>query len=207
MRTAIGSIYRNLRFMTYLIRRSRSRFHRPGEPRHDRTRDNKSKQAHQQPPPIPPCDEINAVRVIIVRSKRLPRNQSAGRSDEKHLRTVHQRPAKNITPSKTPVTKANLESKFHLSFFSVPRAFPCLPWRPNARHSNGRSRGRRSTAPASRDVCPNGVCPTRCRGLRRQCRHHHRPADQPHHCQAKPDALAGLACLELARLPLQPLVG
>src|ERR1035441_9301808 len=48
---------------------------------------------------------------MLVRSKRLPKNQSAGCSDEKPLRTVHHRPPKNIAPSKAPVTSASTRLK------------------------------------------------------------------------------------------------
>ena len=46
-----------------------------------------------------------------IRSNMLPRNQSAGDLEKTPLRTVHQRPPKNIAPSKRPATKANTKIK------------------------------------------------------------------------------------------------
>src|ERR1700722_4937654 len=56
-----------------------------------------------------------------VRSNTLPKNQSPGCLDEKPLRTVHQRPPKNIAPSKMPVTRASarLKASFIVILLSV----------------------------------------------------------------------------------------
>ena len=74
-------------------------------------RDEKSEQASQQPAPIAMRDEIESgQRQRSVRSRRLPKNQTAGCWDETPLRTVHQSPPKKIVPSTTPAEQRQNES-------------------------------------------------------------------------------------------------
>ena len=90
-----------------------------------------------------------------VRSSRLPKNHSAGCVDAIPLRTVHQSPPKKMAPSDS---SRQPSQRQHQRFIHRcppgPPASPCLPWPPNATHSNSRSRARPSTAPASRTVLP-----------------------------------------------------
>ena len=76
---------------------------------------------------------------MLVRSNRLPKNQSAGRLDETPLAN---RPPK---AAKEHHTKQNArhqrQHQINVSFIIYPPvlpASPCLPWPPNARHSNSR---------------------------------------------------------------------
>ena len=106
---------------------------------------------------------------MLIRSSRLPRNQSAGCLDETPLRTVHQRPPKKIAPSKTPATNASTRVRvsFIVILLFVPH-LPCLPWRPNARHSNSRSiKPGHQQRQRPGMACPDSVCPTRYRAPRR----------------------------------------
>jgi hypothetical protein len=138
---------------------------------------------------------------MLVRSSRLPRNQSAGRFDERPLRTVHQRPPKKNTPSKTPALPAEHQNHSFIHRHPPVRpAWPCLPWPPNARHSNSRSRGRQPAAPASRNGFPDSAVQPETKRRAEQRRNRDRPADQPHHAQAEPDRACDIAPrLELAR--------
>ena len=95
---------------------------------------------------------------MLIRSSRLPKNQSAGRLDETPLRTVHQRPPKKIAPSNTPATNASTRRQSFIHRYPpVPPALPCLPWRPNATHSNSRSTSP-ATSSASVQECLPGWC-------------------------------------------------
>src|SRR5664280_1973553 len=61
---------------------------------------------------------------MLIRSSRLPKNQSAGCLDETPLRTVHQRPPKKIAPSKRPATNASarVSNSFIVILLFVPHA-------------------------------------------------------------------------------------
>src|SRR5665811_2522485 len=48
---------------------------------------------------------------MLIRSSRLPKNQSAGCLDEAPLRTVNQRPPKKIAPSNIPAANASARDK------------------------------------------------------------------------------------------------
>src|SRR5664280_62272 len=137
---------------------------------------------------------------MVVRSKRLPRNHSAGCSDEKPLRTVHHRPPKNIAPSKAPVTRATTRLKpsfiiilllirAHFLVFLI-HPMPCI------QTSNGQADDQQHQRPGM--VSRMAIVQPDTKRRAEQRRNHHRPADQPHHAQTKPDALVGLACPELA---------
>src|ERR1035438_673162 len=136
---------------------------------------------------------------MLVRSNRLPKNQSAGWLEEKPLRTVHHRPPKNIAPSKTPITRASARLKIsfivillllaHLLVFFV---HP-VPGIQTADYQAGDQQRQRPGMPSWMVM----VQPDAKRRAE-QRRNHHGPADQPHHPQAKPDALVRLPRPELA---------
>src|ERR1039458_1253475 len=128
-----------------------------------------------------------------VRSNRLPRNQSAGCVDEEILRIVHQRPPKNIAPSKTPVTKASarLTVSFvtiliYLSHLLVFLVYPVPGIQTADCQADNQQHQRPGMFPWMTIVQPD----TERRAGER--RNHHRPANKPHHAQAKPDALRGV---------------
>src|SRR5664280_3253551 len=65
---------------------------------------------------------------MLIRSSRLPKNQSAGCLDETPLRTVHQRPPKKIAPSKRPATNASarVSNSFIVILLFVPHCLVFL---------------------------------------------------------------------------------
>src|SRR5664280_3544144 len=136
--------------------------------------------------------------MLILRS-RLPTNQSAGCLDETALRTVHQRPPKKITPSTAPAVNAS--ARVSVSFIVILLILPHrllllgdpMPGIQTADHEAGhqqRQRPRMGSRMAS--VQPDAE------HCAEQRWHDHRPADQPHHAQAEPDALRGFTRPELA---------
>src|ERR1035438_5174871 len=146
----------------------------------------------------------------MVRSNRLQRNQSAGCWDEEPLRTVHQRPPKNITPSKTPVTVANTRLKASviiiLLFLPHLLVFLVHPM-PGIQTADGQANDQQHQRPGM--VSWMAIVEPDTERRAEQRRNNHGPADKPHHAQAKPDALRGvsprleLACRLRADLPTE----
>ncbi len=131
---------------------------------------------------------------MLIRSSRLPKNQSPGFLDEKPLRTVHQRPPKNITPRKKPATIAGTRRKVSfitiLLFLSHCLVFLGHPM-PGIQTAETQAHNQQHQRPgmASRMAIVQPDTKRRAE----QCRNHHRPADKPHHAQAKPDTLRNVA--------------
>ena len=175
---------------------------RPGQPRHDQARHDKSEETQQQPLPMTARNKIKSSQgnahpqqQAAEEPKRRPfgRNALANRPPkaaeenraEQHARHQRQRQSQDFIHRHPP----------------VPPASPCLPWPPNATHSNSRSTSP-ATSSASVQECAARIVLVQPDTERRaeQRRNHHRPADQPHHAQAEPDALRGVTPrLELAR--------
>src|ERR1035438_5465393 len=134
-----------------------------------------------------------------IRASRLAKNQSAGCLDETPLRTVHQSPPKNTTPTPPPAAHAstNIRVSFIVILLFVPHCLFFLgdpmPRVQTADHEPAHQQ-RQSPGMLARMVF---VQPDteRCAEQRR---HRHRPANKPHHAQAEPDPLRGFARLELA---------
>src|ERR1039458_4430636 len=137
---------------------------------------------------------------MLVRSHRLPRNQRAARLDETPLRTVHQRPPKNIAPSKMPAARAGSRRKVsfiaHLLFLAHFLILLIHPM-PGIQTTDGQADNQQHQRPGM--LSRMAIVQPDAQRRAEQRRNHHRPADQPHHAQAKPDALRGLPRLEFAR--------
>src|ERR1700733_5967041 len=129
-----------------------------------------------------------------VRSNRLPKNSIAGCLDDIPLRTVHQRPPKNIAPSETPATSANTRTKASyivvLLFVSHLLVFLAHPM-PGIQTADDQTDYQQRQRPGNLSRMTI-VQPDTERGSE-QRRDHHRPADQTHHAQAEPDPLRGVA--------------
>ena len=139
---------------------------------------------------------------MLIRRSRLPRNQSAGWEDRTPLRTVHQSPPKKMSPSIPPPSPANATIEWFIhGDLPLLAAWPCLPWRPNARHSNSRPRARPRGAPKRPGMRARiMLVQPHARRRAEQRRDVHGPADHSRHAQAEPDALHAVApCLDLAR--------
>src|SRR5664280_640362 len=127
---------------------------------------------------------------MLIRSSRLPKNQSAGCLDETPLRTVHQRPPKKIAPSKPPATPASpsVRVSFIVILLSVPHGLVLLGDPIPRIQAADRQSGHQQRQ------CPGVLAwmvfvqpdTERCAEQRRN---NDRPADEPHHAQAEPDAL------------------
>ena len=142
---------------------------RPRQPRHDQACHDESEETQQQPLPM------TAAR----QSRSQPGRCSSAAAGCRRTRA----PAVGTTGPCEPSTKgrrrrsrrarrppAHASTSVSVSFIvvlAVRPASPCLPWRPNATRSNSRSRARPPAAPASRNACPDGVCPARGRARRR----------------------------------------
>src|ERR1035441_3367211 len=138
---------------------------------------------------------------MLIRSSRLPKNQSAGWLDEAPLRTVNQRPPKKIAPSNTPAASAGARNNnsfivillfvpYLLVFFGHP-----MPRIQTADREPGHQQRQRPGMLARITL----VQPDTERRAEQRW-NHHRPADQPHHAQAEPDARRGVTPrLEFAR--------
>src|SRR5664280_1461510 len=125
---------------------------------------------------------------MLIRTSRLPKNQSAGCLDETPFLTVHQRPPKKTTPSKSPTANASASVRvsFIVILLFVPHRFVFLddpmPRIQTTNRQPGHQQRQRPGMPARVvSVQPNPECRAK---QRRNC---HRPADQPHHAEAKPD--------------------
>src|ERR1022692_3546612 len=135
---------------------------------------------------------------MLVRSNILPKNQSAGRVDAKPLRMVHQRPPKNIAPSKTPASRAGTRLKVSLIviflLLSHLLVFLVHPV-PGIEAADCQAGDQQHQRPGMSSRMAIVQPDTERRAEQR--RNHHRPADKPHHPQAKPDALVRLTRPEL----------
>src|SRR5271166_5127175 len=131
----------------------------------------------------------------------LVKNHSAGREDETPLTTVHQRPPKKNAPSKRP--KANAGTRNKSSFIAfllfVPNLLALLGHpMPRIQTPDGEPSHQQRQRPGMLAWIMLIQPDTERRPQQR--RNHHRPADQPHHPQAEPDALRGVTPrLEFAR--------
>src|ERR1022692_2352652 len=131
---------------------------------------------------------------MLVRSNRLPKNRSAGCLDETPLRTVHQRPPKNIAPSRTPPSRASTRPKASvivvLLFVSHLLVFLAHPM-PGIQTAENQADDQKRQRPG--DLSWIALVQPDTERRAEQRRDHYRPADQSHHAQAKPDALGGVS--------------
>src|ERR1019366_5449194 len=138
---------------------------------------------------------------MLIRSSMLPKNHSAGRGDETPLTTVHQRPPKKNAPSNRPAAHAGARNKnsFIVILLFVPNLLVLLGHpMPRIKTSDGEPGHHQRQCPGMLARIILVQPDTERRPEQRW--NHHRPADQPHHPQAEPDALRGVTpCLELAR--------
>src|SRR5664279_1235914 len=131
----------------------------------------------------------------------LPKNQSAGRSDETPLITVHQSPPKKNAPSNRPAAKAGARSKNSfiviLLFFANLFVFLGHPM-PRIKTTDGEPGDHQRQRPGMLARIMLVQPDTERRPEQR--RTDHRPADKPHHSQPVPNALRGITPrLKLAR--------
>jgi hypothetical protein len=121
-------------------------------------------------------------------------------STKRLLRTVHQRPPKKIAPSKPPGPRQH-QIKFHSSPSSCSSrmALSSLATQCQA-FKQPRTRPATSSASVQEWRARMAFVQPETKRRAEQRRNHHRPADQPHHAQAKPDPRRGVfPRLELAR--------
>src|ERR1017187_1971805 len=141
---------------------------RPGQPGHDQACHDKSKETQEQPLPMTARDKVKSSQ-----GNAHPQQQAAEEPQRRLFgrNALATRPPKaaeeNRTEQKARHQRECQSQQFIHRHPPVRPALPCPPWRPNATHSNSRSRAPQSTAPASRHACPDGVCPTRYRAPRR----------------------------------------
>src|ERR1035438_2630533 len=147
---------------------------------------------------------------MAVRSNTLHRNQSAGCLDDTPLRTVHQRPPKNIAPTKTPVSRdsARRTISFVMILLFLLHLLVFLPHpMPGIRAADDQARNQQSQRPGMFSRMAIVEPDTERRAEQR--RNNHRPSDKPHKTQAKPDILPGatprleLACCLRAYFPAE----
>src|SRR5271156_6596704 len=138
---------------------------------------------------------------MLIRSSRLPKNQSAGRWDERPFRTVHQRPPKKIAPSHAPAANASARDKksFIVILLFVPNLLVFLGHpMPRIQTADDQADNQQHQSPG----LGSGIALVQPETERRaeQRGNHYRPADQAHHAQTEPDARRGVTPgFELAR--------
>src|ERR1017187_423528 len=111
----------------------------PGQPHYGQACQDKPKETHDQPLPMPAADKVKSSQ-----GNAHPRQQ-AGEEPKRRLlgrNTLANRPPKSAEEYRAEPPSGRTRQHQHQSFIHryppVPPAWPCLPWQPNARHLNSR---------------------------------------------------------------------
>src|ERR1039458_533600 len=163
------TIWSGLRRITCLLRWGVVMFDwRARQPHHDKPRDDKSKETNDQPLPIPAPDKIKSGE-----DKTHPQQHTAEKPKRRMFgrNTLANRPPKAAKENRAKQkSRDQRECQNQKIIHCRPPFLPAslfLPWPPKTTHSNSQAPTRLPIAPASRHVCPDDVCPTRCRAPHR----------------------------------------